>query len=146
MASARSVQIVAEVDINRSPEEVFDYCSDLSHEPEWNPMMRQSTKLTEGPIGQGTRFSTAFVKAPAMVMEYTHYARPTTWSIAGRSSALQANGSGEVQPSAGGTHLVMRMELVPKGPLKLASSLIKRRVQPKFEEDVRHIKTRLEGV
>jgi uncharacterized protein YndB with AHSA1/START domain len=54
----------AEVDINRPPEEVFDYCSDHHHEPEWNPMMTHIAKLTGGPIGAGTRYAAEFVKGP----------------------------------------------------------------------------------
>jgi hypothetical protein len=42
------------VDIRRSPEEVFDYCTDIMREPEWNPRTRRVQKLTEGPIGLGT--------------------------------------------------------------------------------------------
>jgi hypothetical protein len=34
------------VDIQRSPEEVFDYCTDLGREPEWNPRTRRIHKLT----------------------------------------------------------------------------------------------------
>ena len=63
------VVVVAEVDIKRSPDDVFDYCSDHRHEPDWNPMMKRIDKLTEGPIGVGTRYSTEFVKGPPMVME-----------------------------------------------------------------------------
>lgn len=42
------VAVEAEVDVERSPEDVFDYCSDLRHEPEWNPMMKRIVKLTDG--------------------------------------------------------------------------------------------------
>lgn len=32
----RTAVIVAEADIGRSPEDIFEYCSDHAHEPEWN--------------------------------------------------------------------------------------------------------------
>jgi hypothetical protein len=68
------VVVEAEVDIKRSPEDVFDYCSDPSHEPEWNPMMKRIEKITDGPVGVGTRFTTEFAKGPSMVMECIRYA------------------------------------------------------------------------
>ncbi len=33
-----------EVDIKLSPEDVFDYCSDHSHEPEWSPTFEDCGK------------------------------------------------------------------------------------------------------
>jgi uncharacterized protein YndB with AHSA1/START domain len=36
------IVVEAEVDIKRPPDDVFDYCSDHRHEPEWNPMMKPS--------------------------------------------------------------------------------------------------------
>jgi hypothetical protein len=39
------------VDIQRSPEEVFDYCTDLGREPEWNPRTRRIDKLPRGRAG-----------------------------------------------------------------------------------------------
>jgi hypothetical protein len=44
------------VDIRSSPEEVFGYCTDLSRELEWNPRTRHVEKVTDGPIGIGTRY------------------------------------------------------------------------------------------
>lgn len=41
------VVVQAEVDIERLPEDVFDYVSDPIREPEWNPMMKHIVKLTD---------------------------------------------------------------------------------------------------
>jgi hypothetical protein len=51
------------VEIRRSPDEVFDYCTDLRREPEWNPRTRWIQKLTDGPIGLGTAFKGSGSKA-----------------------------------------------------------------------------------
>jgi hypothetical protein len=79
-------------------------------------MMRLSDELTDGAIGVGTRYATEFVKAPSMVMEYVRYERPTTCSMVGQPMALTAGGGGQVEPTPLGAHLVMRMELEPRGP------------------------------
>lgn len=44
-----AIAVEAEVDIKRSPEDVFDFGADPIHEPEWNPMMRRVVKLTDPP-------------------------------------------------------------------------------------------------
>jgi uncharacterized protein YndB with AHSA1/START domain len=139
------VALQAEVDIRRSPNDVFDFCSDLSHEPEWNPMMNHVVKLTDGPVGIGTRYTTEFVDAPPMVMECIHYERPSAWSMTGDSRALKAAGGGRVVPTSEGAHLVVRMELEPHGLLKLATPLLRRRMKWMFQRDLDNIKAQLEG-
>jgi len=139
------VVVEAEVDINRPPEEVFDYCSDHRHEPEWNPMMTHIAKLTGGPVGAGTRYAAEFVKGLPMVMECTRYERPATWSLTGDSPAMTTRGGSRVLPTADGSHLVVRVEMEPHGLLRLAGPLLRRREQPMFERDLNNIKARLEG-
>jgi uncharacterized protein YndB with AHSA1/START domain len=51
----RATVIESTVLIQRHPEEVFDYLSDPRSELEWNPKVRVMEKLTDGPIGVGTR-------------------------------------------------------------------------------------------
>jgi uncharacterized protein YndB with AHSA1/START domain len=140
-----TVVVEAEVDIRRSPEDVFDFCSDVSHEPEWNPMMKRVVNLTDGSIGVGARYRTEFVDAPPMVMECTHYERPSAWAVTGESRALKAVGDGHVVPTAEGAHLVMRMELEPQGLLRLARPLLRRGMRSMFQTDVENIKFRLEA-
>jgi uncharacterized protein YndB with AHSA1/START domain len=138
------VVVEAEVDIGRSPEDVFDYCSDHRHEPEWNPMMTRIERLTDGPIGAGTRYAAEFVKGSPMVMECTRYERPATWSLTGDSRALRASGGWRVLPTADGAHLAVRVELDLHGLLRLAAPLLRRREQPMFARDLHNIKARLE--
>lgn len=140
-----AVAIEAEVDVKRSPEDVFDLCSDPSREPEWNPMMTRVVKLTDGPVGVGARSKTEFVDAPPMVMECVHYERPRTWSLMGASRALTAVGGGRVLPTSDGAHLLMRMELEPHGPLKLATPLLRRGMKSMFQRDLDNLKAQLEG-
>ena len=69
------VVVQAEVDIKRSPQVVFDFCSDPSHEPEWNPMMKCAVKLTDGPAGE------ELVTGPSLSM-----LRLWSWSAFGTSA------------------------------------------------------------
>lgn len=139
------VVVEAEVDIRRPPEEVFDYCSDHRHEPEWNPVMTRIEKLTDGPVGAGTRYAAEFAKAPPMVMQCTRYERPAAWFVVGESRALTARGGWRVLPAADGSRLVMRTEMELHGALKLLAQLLRRRMQPMFQRDLNNVKARLEA-
>lgn len=140
-----SAVVQAEVDIARTPNDVFDYCSDPSNEPEWNPMMKRIVKLTDGPLAVGTRYETEFAQGPRMVMACVRYERPSEWSLTGKSRSLKAGGGGRVVPTAEGSRLVMWMELELAGLLKLGTPLLRRRMQAMFQRDVENIKTRLEA-
>lgn len=49
-------RVSGEIRIERPVEEVFDFVADPRNEPIYNPRMLQSEKITDGPIGVGTRF------------------------------------------------------------------------------------------
>jgi deazaflavin-dependent oxidoreductase (nitroreductase family) len=53
----RALAYRTETVIRRAPEDVFDYCSDLRSELQWNPKVKYIEKLTDGPVGVGTPLS-----------------------------------------------------------------------------------------
>ena len=131
---------------NRSlPEDVFDYCTDLSREPEWNPEAKRVEKVTDGPIGLGTRYEVEFLKGGAMTIELVRFERPLTWESTGRSRRLDAKGEGRVSATEGGARLVMRMELRPKGALKLLLPILGRYIHRQEERNLGAIKAVLEA-
>jgi hypothetical protein len=96
------------VDIRRSAEEVFDYCTDIVRESDWNPRTRRVVaKLTDGPIGLGTRFDGEWIKSDPMVIEYVHFDRPTRWVSVGRSASLDIKSEGEVSATKDGVRLTV---------------------------------------
>jgi uncharacterized protein YndB with AHSA1/START domain len=103
-----------EVEIRRSPEEVFDYTTDLTREHEWNPKTRRVDKLTEGQIGAGTRFEATFLKGDPMTIEVVRLERPRVWESVGRSRRIEATTQGTVTATHDGARLTMRMELRPR--------------------------------
>jgi hypothetical protein len=50
-----------------------------------------------------------------------------------------------VVPQGDGSHLLLRMQIRPRGPLRLALPLVRRRMQRELARDVVTIKARLEG-
>lgn len=140
-----AVVIEAEADIRRSAEEVFDYASDPATEPEWNSRVKRVQKLTDGPVGVGARYRIMFTQGPAATSECVRFERPGYWEHSGGSIILTSGFSGRVVPKDGGSHLVLRMQLQPRGPLRLALTLVRRRMQRELARDVVTVKARLEG-
>jgi polyketide cyclase/dehydrase/lipid transport protein len=71
--------ITGHIEIERAVEDVFDFVADERNEPTYNPDLLHSTKITDGPIGVGTRFTAArrTRRRPVeMIIEITNYDRP----------------------------------------------------------------------
>jgi len=132
------------VEIRRSPEEVFDYCTDLRREPEWNPRTRRIEKLTDGPIGLGTRYLGEWIRGDPMTIEFVRFQRPTAWGSVGRSRWLVANSEGQVSKTPGGARLVIRMELQPRGALRLLRPALGPIMRRREHRNLRMIKAALE--
>jgi uncharacterized protein YndB with AHSA1/START domain len=137
--------IEAEADIRRSAGEVFEYASDPANEPEWNIRMRRVEKLTGGPVGVGARYRMEFTQGPAAISECVRFERPGLWEHAGGSKILSSGFRGQVVPQGEGSHLLLRMQIRPRGPLQLALPLVRRRMQRELARDVVTIKARLEA-
>lgn len=69
----RTVVIEVVIDIARPAEAVFGYCSDHTNEIEWNPAMRRVAKITDGPVGVGTRYEMQFLPGRPIVAECVRF-------------------------------------------------------------------------
>ena len=63
------------------PEVVFDYLSDHRAELEWNPKCERMEKLTEGPVGLGTRYRAKWKSSPSVELETVAFERPHSWTM-----------------------------------------------------------------
>jgi uncharacterized protein YndB with AHSA1/START domain len=133
------------VEIARSPEDVFDYLTDITKELEWNPQTRRVEKLTPGEIGAGTRFDAEWIKGNPTIVEYVLFERPTAWASIARSRRLDARAEGRVAPTERGSRVVIRTELRPKGLLALLLPVMRRTMRRREEENLARVRTILEG-
>ena len=133
------------VDVDASPEAVFDYCVDLTREHEWNPKLRRVEKLTVDPIAAGTRFNAQFLKGDPMTIEYVGVDRPWHWESAGRSRRLDVRTYGRVTVIETGVTLTLRMELRPHGLPRFMLPLLARYMHRRQALNLGSIKALLEG-
>jgi uncharacterized protein YndB with AHSA1/START domain len=136
--------VEAEADIRKPAEQVFDYASDPTNEPGWNIRMKRIAKLSGGPVGVGARYRMKFTQGPAAISECVRFERPDVWEHVGGSKIISSEFSGRVVPKGDGSHLLLRMQIRPRGPLQLALPLVRRRMQRELARDVVTIKARLE--
>jgi len=114
-----AVLIENATEIARSPEDVFDYLSDQRNELEWNPDCVLMEKLTDGPVGVGTRFRAKWKQGPVVLTEVTAYDRPRAWRYV-NGGAIGCDLTVTLEPLAGGgTRLTSRGLWSARGAARL---------------------------
>ena len=116
-----------EIVIGRPVDVVFDYVADQSNEPQYNPHMVRAEKVTQGPVGKGTRFRSAVAagrRTADMRCEITACDRPrllesfTTMAQADFTYTLR------FEPAPGGsTRMRWFGRVLPKGGYRLLGPL-----------------------
>lgn len=134
------------IDINQPAEHVFWYCSDLCNEVDWNPDITSVERVTDGPVGLGTRYRARWARGGGpMVVEYVRFEPPVHWASTATSDRLTVNFQASVAPIPDGARLAVRMELVPHGVPRLALPILRRVMQRAEKRNVVAIKARLES-
>jgi uncharacterized protein YndB with AHSA1/START domain len=88
--------VEGQIVIDRPISEVFEFVADQRNEPQYNPLMRLSEKITDGPIGVGTRFradSLSMGRRVAMTIEFTEFEPPYRLAEEVKMSAMDLSGS-----------------------------------------------------
>jgi hypothetical protein len=122
-------KVSGEILIERSVEEVFDYVADQRNEPIYNPQMLQSEKITDGPIGIGTRFRAVAKsgrRAMEMLIEVTEFQRPSRFGARTTMSSVDVDGGLTFDPVDGATRMTWSWRVSPRGPLRLLGPLVAR--------------------
>jgi hypothetical protein len=134
------------VRIERSPEDVFDSVSDPRSELEWNPKVRVMEKLSDGPIGVGTRFRAKWTKSPMLELEITRYDRPSGWSYRnGGAIAVNLDITLESLDDGRATQLRSRFDATPHGPMRLIFPLLLAGLRREEARNMQLIKQRVES-
>lgn len=131
------------VQIDRSPAEVFDYLVDLRNELEWNPDVQSMEKLTDGPIGVGTKFLAKWKQSRQIEVECIRFERPRRWAYS-NGGPLSVVFDVTLTPQGTGTWLAARFDARPHGLLKLFFPVLLRQLRRAEKQNMQHIKNVLE--
>ena len=102
------------VEIARPPEVAFDYLSDMRNELKWNPDCQRMEKVTDGPVGLGTRFRAKWRASGVVEAECLRYDRPRGWTYL-NGGPVEVRLDVDLTPTPAGTRLVSRFDAKPRG-------------------------------
>jgi hypothetical protein len=116
-----------EILIDRPVDEVFDYVADERNEPSYNPAMVRVEKLTDGPVGEGTRYRATVVsmgRPVDMLIETTTAERPATLSSVTVMRSARIAGTLTFVPEHDATRMTWDWDVTPTGPARILGPVI----------------------
>jgi len=122
------VLIQGDIVINRPIDEVFDFAADECNEPEYNPDMTLAEKVTQGPIGVGSKFHCVMTGARSadMTIEYTEFDRPRRLASTAHMSSMDINGTLLFEPQGQSTKMKWLWNIEPRGFMKVLGPIVRR--------------------
>jgi Polyketide cyclase / dehydrase and lipid transport len=115
--------------IERSIEDVFDFVADERNEPRYNAQMTCADKVTDGPIGVGTKFHSVMSGIGGgadMTIEFTEFDPPRRIAETTHMSNMNIKGVLDFEPALRGTRMSWSWDLEPRGFYKMLGPLIRR--------------------
>jgi carbon monoxide dehydrogenase subunit G len=100
--------------IDRPTEEVFDFLSDLRNERKWNPGVESMEKVSDGPIGLGTRYLAKWKQSKMVQVECVAFDRPVSWSYH-NGGPVEVTFSARLTEENGATRLNVDFDAKPHG-------------------------------
>jgi carbon monoxide dehydrogenase subunit G len=131
------------VQINQSPEEVFDYLVDLRNELQWNPGVQSMEKVSDGPIEVGTKFLAKWKQSQLIEVECIRFERPHRWAYS-NGGPLTVVFEITLTSQGSGTLLASRFDVRPRGLMRLFFPILRRELKRVEKQNMGYIKTILE--
>jgi Polyketide cyclase / dehydrase and lipid transport len=134
-----------ETAIRRSPEDVFKFCNDLRSELEWNPKAKYVEKLTDGPVGVGTRYRARWSNSGPTAVEVVAFDRPRSWETIATARGMGIRFRGTVTDTAPGARYTASLELQPKRLARLIAPLALLVMRRQDQQHMHRIREALES-
>ncbi len=143
MVSGGQSEIINHVSVQKSPDVVFDYITDMRNELKWNPDVMFMEKQTNGPIGKGTSFRAKWHLSDTINVFVTHYERPyeVTFENGGPIEVtlqLKLNSNGPK------TELESRFIATPHGFVRAIFPIFKARIKAQERQNMVNLKNAID--
>jgi len=136
--------------VARPIDEVFAFLADGENDPKFSPRVQEIRKLTDGPIGVGTRYGST-VKDAGMTtrreFELTEFVPPTRirWAERSKNAVTATAGGYDLAPEGEGTRVTLFNELEGHGAGKLVVGFALRAARKGSAEFAASIKRAVEA-
>ena len=141
--------ITASIDVNRPPEDVFAYLSDLARHGEWQSQIQDVNVETEGPTRVGTRArerrKPPFGPPMEAAYEITRFEPPRLASFEGIDGPVRVVGTVTVEPAERGSRVSLEIDVRGHGFGKLLRPIVSSQMRKQVPLDQQRLKEQLEA-
>ena len=122
--------------VDRPPDAVFDYVSDLRYEPQWNPAASNVVQRTPGEIGSGTMWEEDYARVGHYVTTIDRFDRPRELGFDARNPKTDALVRFHFAPRGESqTEVSCQVELTMKGAMRIAEPALAPLVRREIEKN-----------
>jgi uncharacterized protein YndB with AHSA1/START domain len=141
----RALSYHTETVIRRSAEDVFEFCTDLRSELQWNPKVKYVEKLTDGPVGVGTRYRAQWATSGPTTVQVVAFDRPRSWETHATARGMGIRFCGTVTDAASGSRYIASLELQPRRLARLVAPLALVAMRRQDQKNMDRIREALES-
>jgi Polyketide cyclase / dehydrase and lipid transport len=123
------------IGIDRPPEAVFDFVSDLDNEPKFNPDASQIVKKSDGPIGLGTVWEEEFKRIGKYETTIDRFDRPSALGFDAKNPKCDAHVLFNFEPDGTGTRVSCTVDLTFKGFSRALEPVIGGTIRKTIEDE-----------
>jgi uncharacterized protein YndB with AHSA1/START domain len=136
------------ITINRSVEDVFAYVTDTTNDPAWHTDILEAKKMSEGPIGVGTKWQLRFkpfMGVSESISEVVAFEPNRKEVLQGMAGPMATTLTYLFEPADGGTRHTRRVQIKISGWMKMMEPLMRLMVPKRNAVFVANLKRVLEG-
>jgi uncharacterized protein YndB with AHSA1/START domain len=140
------MRITNSLTIDCSPRAVFAYLADFENLPRWNYAIRETRKITTGPVNVGSRYrqSRAVPVRSEQAFEVTEFEPDRALTIRGSFGPFPAEISYALYPEGNATALTNTVDLQPPRSLSLVAPIATHRIKSAVAANLNVLKRTLE--
>jgi uncharacterized protein YndB with AHSA1/START domain len=133
--------------IDRAPDDVFAFVFEPANAAQWQEGVVLAEFTSEGPLGMGSTWrnvSKMLGREIDMEFEVIDYEPPHRLCWKSTSGPIQTKTCATFEPQNGGTIMTFRGEGEPRGVMKMAEGMLRKRMNKQFEGNAKRLKALLE--
>ncbi|HEX5141300.1 MAG TPA: SRPBCC family protein [Dehalococcoidia bacterium] len=137
-----------EIVINATPQQVFDYVSQMTRHPEWAQHDLKVEQTSQGAAGAGSTYSSVAHQFGTQkeTQTVTEYSPPSLFAFEAKGSLGTARHSFDIRSSGSGSSVTKSMELTrPSFMARVMTPMISRQTRSSLASDLERIKQHLES-
>jgi carbon monoxide dehydrogenase subunit G len=142
------MRIEESIEINRSPEEVYEFVANVNNLPKCSDAIEEVRNAPDGSVSEGDTY-TSVAKVMGRTVETSHKvlaARfPEFLDIDGQTGKTKIRVTIEIEPTPTGSRITQRGEGEPGGALRFVGGMVERTMRKQLQDDLANIKRLLES-